>query len=46
MGTAAMELATQAAGSLGGGGIVLAILIGLAVVMVISGIQMANIESR
>ena len=46
MGTAAMAVATQAAGTLGGGGVVLAILIGLAVVLVISAFQLASIRSR
>ena len=46
METAAMAVVQQAAGSLGGGGIALAILVGLAVVMVISAFQMANVQSR
>jgi hypothetical protein len=46
METAAMAVAQQAAGSLGGGGVVLAILVGLAVVMVISAFQMASIKGR
>ena len=46
METAAMAVAQQAAGSLGGSGVVLAILVGLAVVMVISAFQMASIKGR
>ena len=46
METAAMAVAQQAAGSLGGGGIALAILVGFAVVLVISAFQLASIKGR
>ena len=40
------ELVMQVAGSLGGGGVPLAVLVGLAVTLVVSAFQLAKIRSR
>ena len=40
------ELVMEVAGLLGGGGVALAMLVGLAVVVVISAFQMARIKSK